>query len=148
MTRSRHSGRLLADERRHGRLAVWMLWGRAMADAVGTGKRERANDSRASGVWGDALGDMRYVWRSWRRGPGFALTVVATLTVGLGLAVAIFTFADGYLFRALPFPSPDQLYGLRDPASQPSLLHEVDVRGAAREPAWRRLDSWTGRPAA
>jgi putative ABC transport system permease protein len=52
--------------------------------------------------------------RSWRRRPGLSATLVCTLAVGLGLGAAIFSFADGYLFRPLPFHSPDQLYFVRD----------------------------------
>jgi putative ABC transport system permease protein len=119
---------LLADEAQRGRVAASRLWGRAMADALGTAVRERRLDRSRASLWSDLGGDVRYVFRSWRRSPGFAATAVATLTVGLGLGVAVFTFADGYLFRPLPFASPDQLYGLHDPASEPvGMVHMADV---------------------
>jgi predicted permease len=63
----------------------------------------------------DWLTDVRVVLRGWRRSPGFSATIVITLVLGVGLASAIFAFADGYLFRPLPFPAADRLYHVRDP---------------------------------
>lgn len=77
--------------------------------------------------------DLRHALRSWRRQPGLSTTLVCTLVLGLGLAAAIFSFADGYLFRPLPFPSPDQLYFVRDPHARIALL-------AADTDALRRSD--------
>ena len=57
----------------------------------------------------DWLTDVRVVLRGWRRAPGFSATIVVTIVLGLGLASAIFAFADGYLFRPLPFPAADRL---------------------------------------
>lgn len=63
----------------------------------------------------DWLTDIRVVLRGWRRAPGFFATIVATLVLGIGLASAIFTFADGYLFRPLPFAGADRLYHVLNP---------------------------------
>lgn len=63
----------------------------------------------------DWLTDVRVVLRGWRRSPGFSATIVLTLVLGLGLAAAMFAFADGYLFRPLPFPAADRLYHVLDP---------------------------------
>jgi putative ABC transport system permease protein len=74
-------------------------------------------------------GDLRYVLRGWRRTPGFSITIVLTLAVSLALVSAIFAFADGYLFRPLPFPSGDHLYIVRDPDAKPALLRASDTDG-------------------
>jgi predicted permease len=66
----------------------------------------------------DWLADVRFVLRGWRRTPGFSATIVLTLALGLGLASAIFAFADGYLFRPLPFPGAEQTYFVTDPNGQ------------------------------
>jgi predicted permease len=63
----------------------------------------------------DWLTDVRVVLRGWRRAPGFSATIILTLVLGIGLASAIFTFADGYLFRPLPFPGADRLYHVLNP---------------------------------
>jgi hypothetical protein len=71
--------------------------------------------------------DLRYVLRGLGRRPGFAATIVITLALGLGLGAAVFSFADGYLFRPLPFPSPDQLYRVRDPHARIALLQRDTI---------------------
>jgi predicted permease len=48
--------------------------------------------------------------------------MAATLSLGVGLSAGVFSFADGYLFRGLPFPFADQLYFLRDPNARIALL--------------------------
>ena len=40
--------------------------------------------------------------RGLRRTPGFALTAILTLAVGIGLAIAVFTVAEAFLLRPLP----------------------------------------------
>jgi predicted permease len=70
--------------------------------------------------------DLTYILRSLGRRLGFAATIVGTLALGLGLVAGILSFADGYLFRPLPFSSPDQLYRVRDPQARIALL-EADT---------------------
>jgi predicted permease len=52
-----------------------------------------------------------YAVRSLRRAPGFSLAVVATLTIGIGSAAAIFAVVDAVLLRPLPYGHPEQLVG-------------------------------------
>ncbi len=52
---------------------------------------------------------MSYAFRSLRRAPGFSLAVVATLTIGLGSAAAIFAVVDAVLLRPLPYGHAEQL---------------------------------------
>jgi putative ABC transport system permease protein len=61
----------------------------------------------------DILGqDLRYVARSLRRTPGFALTVVAVAALGVGATTAAFSVTDHVLIRPLPFPDPEGLVAL------------------------------------
>ena len=53
--------------------------------------------------------DLRFSVRSWARRPGFAFAIVATLALGIGANVAIFTVIDGVLLQPLPYPSPQKL---------------------------------------
>jgi hypothetical protein len=53
--------------------------------------------------------DAMYAIRGWRRNPGFAITAILSLTLGIGTATAIFTVADGVLLKALPYPDPGRL---------------------------------------
>jgi predicted permease len=60
------------------------------------------------------MDDIRIVLRRLRRQPGFALTAVLTLALGLGANIAIFTLVHTLLVRALPVERPEQLYRLGD----------------------------------
>jgi predicted permease len=71
--------------------------------------------------------DLTYVLRTLARRPGFATTIVGTLALGLGLVAGVLSFADGYLFRPLPFASPDQLYRVRDPQAPIALLQRDTI---------------------
>lgn len=108
----------------------------AVSDIWETVRRERRASS--AGLWADLLGDVKYAWRGWRRTPVFAGTLIGTLAVGLGLSAAIFSFADGYLFRPLPFPGSDRAYNVRDPnATIASALTANDVAGLRQSPVAR-----------
>jgi hypothetical protein len=60
--------------------------------------------------WIEALlQDTRFGARLLRRSPIFTLTAIASLAIGIGSAAAVFSLADGILFRTLPVRSPQEL---------------------------------------
>ena len=58
--------------------------------------------------------DLRYALRQLRKEPGFTLTVVITLALGIGANTAIFTLVQGILLRSLPVNDPSRLYRIGD----------------------------------
>jgi predicted permease len=56
--------------------------------------------------------DIRYGLRQFRRAPGLFLAVLASLAIGLGSNVAIFSLIDAAVLRPLPVAEPDQLVQL------------------------------------
>src|SRR5580658_8846778 len=58
--------------------------------------------------------DLRYTLRQLRKAPGFTLTAVITLALGIGANTAIFTLVHGILLRSLPVTDPARLYRVGD----------------------------------
>ncbi len=52
---------------------------------------------------------LRFAFRQLRKTPGFTLTVILTLALGIGATTAIFSLVEGILLRPLPFNNPDRL---------------------------------------
>ncbi len=59
------------------------------------------------------LHDLRFALRLFNRHRAYAAIAVLTMALGVGANTAIFSIADSVLFRPLPFPDVDRLYGLR-----------------------------------
>jgi predicted permease len=60
------------------------------------------------------LADLKHTLRQLRRSPGFALTAILTLALGIGATTAIFTLVHAVLLRSLPVQDPSTLLRVGD----------------------------------
>src|SRR5262245_139654 len=98
---------------------------------------ERTRDADVA-LWADGVArSLRHAARSLGRAPGFALTVVATLALGIGANTAVFSALDAVLLRPLPFPDADRLVRLfqKQETSSESTIAPVRLED------WNRLNS-------
>ncbi len=58
--------------------------------------------------------DLRRAARQLRNSPGFSLTVILALALGIGATTAIFSLIEGILLRPLPYADPDRVVMLGD----------------------------------
>jgi macrolide transport system ATP-binding/permease protein len=58
--------------------------------------------------------DLRFALRQLRKNPGFAMTAILILALGIGATVAIFAFVDAALIKPLPYPEPTRLVALNE----------------------------------
>jgi putative ABC transport system permease protein len=57
--------------------------------------------------------DVRYALRKLRRSPGFALTAILTLALGVGATTAVFSVVEQMLLKQLPYRDADRIVALR-----------------------------------
>jgi predicted permease len=122
--------------------------GEPPADAAAHARRELGNvgqiQEAARDVWGgrwllQAVQDVRYALRVFRRNPGFALVAVLSLALGIGANTALFQVIDAVRLRALPIADPAGLYEVR-PTSMDGVRGSIQSRHAAvTQPIWREI---------
>jgi len=80
------------------------------------------------------LRDLRYAARQLRKSPGFAITVVLTLALGIGATTAIFSCVYGLLLKSLPFQDERSIIAISETnpqvkgASEATYLDYLDWR--------------------
>lgn len=115
--------------------------GMSESEAHGASRRQLGNQTRIAEKTWDALSfglldtllrDFKFALRTLRRSPGFALTTVITLALGIGATTTIFSVVDHVLFRPLAYPNADRLV----------LLLQRGSEGNQRLVSYPTLEDW------
>jgi predicted permease len=87
---------------------------------------KQAHRDERSLLWLEqTMQDLRYGLRTLCKSPGFTITAVLTLALGIGACTAIFSLVNAVLIRSLPYGDAGRLVYLYTPNPQFSLPEEV-----------------------
>lgn len=76
--------------------------------------KEELRDVHRIPVFDAVRTHLRYAFRTLRAAPSFSLTVIITLTLGVGANTAVFSAIDAVLLRPLPYPNSGRLMVLKE----------------------------------
>jgi predicted permease len=85
------------------------------------------------------LRDLRYAIRTLMRTPGFTVTAVLVIVLGIGANVALFTVVRSVLLKPLPFREPDRLIQLYE--KSPNGQREFSYIAGGMYAAWKKAAS-------
>ena len=107
--------------------------------------REECRDMRGLNSIENLARDVRFAVRQLRKNPGFTLTAVLMLALGVGARVSIFSFVDAALIERLPDKNPERLVGVLEettmcPLCNVSYLNFLDWKRDDR--LFSSLDLW------
>lgn len=103
---------------------------RALLRLGGAEQIRQAHRERRSLPWlENFIQDLRYGIRTLRRAPGFTLTAVLTVGLGIGACTAVFSLVNAVLIRALPYGDPGRLVYLFTPNAALKIPAEVICPG-------------------
>jgi len=74
---------------------------------------DECRDARGTAFVTSLARDVAYAFRTFKRAPLPALTIVGTLGLGLGLVAVVFTIVSPFLFHADAVPRPEEIVEIR-----------------------------------
>jgi putative ABC transport system permease protein len=88
------------------KLSLHFLW-----RGAGAAERDHSKATKGGGMdqWANHA---RLALRQLRRAPGFMATAIATIALGIGINVAIFSVVSTVLLEPLPYENPDELVAI------------------------------------
>lgn len=118
-------------------------------------RRQFGNDTRLREQSQEVVGfraesvvqDSRFALRQLRKNPGFAVTAVLMLTLGIAACLALFAFVDSALIKPLPYKDSARLVGVYEsiavfPRSNLSWEDYLDWKKLQK--VYSSFDVWTG----
>src|SRR5271165_5955352 len=91
--------------------------------------------------------DSRFAFRQLRKNPGFAITAILMLTLGIAACLALFSFVDAALIKPLPYSDPTRLVDVAESnvAFPRSNLSWEDYHDWEKlQKVFTDFDAWTG----
>lgn len=76
---------------------------------------DECRDERGTAFIDNTIGDIQYALRSFRRTPLASLTIVVTVSFGLGVVALLFTILNTFLFRVDRVPNVGEMYAVERP---------------------------------
>ncbi|MBV8629973.1 MAG: ABC transporter permease [Silvibacterium sp.] len=129
--------------------------GMSREDAQHTARRRFGNDahlreqSREVVSFGleSVFQDSRFTLRQLRKNPGFAITAVLMLTLGVAACLALFAFVDAALIKPLPYTDPNRLVAVYESAAvfpRSNLSWQDFLDWKKSQKVFTTFDVWTG----
>ena len=81
----------------------------AMKDQLTTVRQADAEERRRQDRMQELRADLAFAVRTFRKNPGFTGAALATLALGIGATIAVFTVLNGVLLRPLPYHDPSSI---------------------------------------
>ena len=78
---------------------------------------DQCRDARGTAFVDDLARDILYAFRTFRRAPLAALTIVATVALGLGLVTVVFTVYNIFFLRVDAVRNPGELFAVERPTA-------------------------------
>jgi hypothetical protein len=96
-------------------------------------------------MWGALKQNLSYGIRALAKSPGFTVTAVLTLALGIGSTTAIFSVVNA-VFEPMPYPKPDQLVMVwaRVRGARNSVPAGDFLDWGRRSQSFQGMGAWTG----
>jgi len=97
--------------------------------------KERTREAAGIALVDTIAQDVRFGFRVLRKSPGFAVTAVLTLALGIGANAIVFSVLNAFILRPLDLPAAETLYQIergRDKAGTQSYPDYLDLRDRNR----------------